>query len=178
MRYEVKFLLVSRDSRHTKWGGRESPQKARWRYTVGMEIRVSAHSVYRTEYHVVIVTKYRHRALNPAKFRTVAEEAIRNTTGRIVGVELVELNVQPEHVHMVVIIPPKYAVSKVVEIVKSRSAKVVRKEIEWLDKLYYDTGSLWSIGYFVSTVGIDETTIRKYVKYQQKQDSGQTKFQW
>lgn len=126
----------------------------------------------------MLVTKYRYRALNPAKFKSVTEQAIRNTAERIEGVELVELNIQPEHVHMVVIIPPKYAVAKVVEIVKSRSAKVVRKEIEWLDKLYYDTPSLWSVGYFVSTVGIDEKTIRNYVKYQQKQDSGQTKFEW
>jgi len=69
-------------------------------------------------------------------------------------------------------------VSKVVEIVKSQSAKTVRKEIEWLDKLYYNTQSLWTTGYFVSTVGIDEEFIKQYVKYQQKQDSGQVKLEF
>ncbi len=143
-----------------------------------MEVRLSAHSAYRTEYHVVWVTKYRHRALNPAKFRQSAEHWIKDIVSKILGAELVELNIQPEHVHMVVIIPPKYAVSKVVEIVKSRSAKEIRKEIEWLDKLYYDTPSLWTVGFFVSTVGIDETMIKKYVKYQQEQDSGQAKLEF
>src|SRR3989344_5293943 len=122
-----------------------------------MEVRLSAHSAYRTEYHIVFVTKYRHRALNPAKFRSVTEQALRDTIDRIVSVELIELNVQPEHVHLMIIIPPKYEVAKVVEIIKSRSAKVVRKEIQWLDKLYYNTPSLWTVGYFVSTVGINET---------------------
>jgi len=102
---------------------------------------------------------------------------VRDIAGRIVGVEIEELNAQPEHVHMVAIIPPKYAVSKVVEIIKSQSAKVMRKEFTWLDKPYYDTPSFWSVGFFVSTIGLDEDMIKHYVKYQQKQDSGQTKFE-
>lgn len=106
-------------------------------------------------------------------FRKEAETAIRDIASRIVGVEVVELNVQPEHVHVVMVIPPRYAPAKVVEILKSQSAKVVRSKIQWLDKLYYDTGSLWSVGYFIATVGIDEALIRRYVKYQQKQDSEQ-----
>ena len=143
-----------------------------------MEVRFSGHSVYRTEYHVVWVTKYRHRALNPAKFRQSAEHWVREAVKHLLGVELVELNIQPEHIHMVVIIPPRYSVAKVVEIIKSRSAKEIRKEIEWLDKLYYDTPSLWSVGYFVSTIGLDEETIKRYVRYQQKQDSGQAKLEF
>lgn len=142
-----------------------------------MEIRLAAHSAYRTEYHIVFVTKYRYRALNPAKFRQSAEHWIKEICLRITGVEVIELNVQPEHVHLVAIIPPKYSVAKVVEIIKSRSAKEVRKEIEWLDKLYYDTSSLWTVGFFVSTVGINEEMIKKYVRYQQKQDSGQAKLE-
>lgn len=140
-----------------------------------MEVRLSAHSAYRTEYHVVFVTKYRHRALNPAKFRSITEQTIRDIVEKIDAVELVEINVQPEHVHLVIIIPPKYAVAKVVEIIKSSSAKVIRKELSWLTKLYYGTPSLWTVGYFVSTIGINETIIQNYVKYQDKQDSVQAK---
>lgn len=143
-----------------------------------MEVRYSGHSVYRTQYHVVFVTKYRHRALNPALFRDTAHKAIEEIAGRIAGVEINELNVQPEHVHMVMIIPPKYAVAKVIEIIKSRSAKVVREKIQWLEKLYYDTPSLWSVGYFASTVGVNEEMIKRYVRYQQKQDSGQAKLEF
>ena len=143
-----------------------------------MKFRLSSHSVYRTQYHIVFVTKYRHRALNPAKFRIETEKAIKEIIGKIVGVELIEINIQSDHVHMVVVIPPKYSVAKVVEIIKSRSTKLIREKIEWLDKLYYDTPSLWSTGYFVSSVGIDEETIRRYVRYQQSQDSGQAKLEF
>jgi putative transposase len=110
-------------------------------------------------------------------FRNEVETTLRDVAGRIVGVEIVELNVQPEHVHILMVIPPKYAPAKVVEILKSRSAKVIRSKITWLDKLYYDTTSLWTVGYFISTIGIDEEFIKKYVRYQQKQDSGQAKLE-
>ena len=142
-----------------------------------MDIRLLAHTAYRCQYHIVFVTKYRHRALNPAKFRSVAERAIRSTMENINAVEMVEINIQPEHVHLVLIIPPKYSVSKVVEIIKSRNAKIIRKEIQWLEKLYDTTNSMWTVGYFVSTVGIDEGVVRRYVKYQQEQDSGQAELE-
>ena len=142
-----------------------------------MNVRVSAHATYRTEYHIVWVTKYRYHVLKPAYFKDRVETTLKDVARRIVGVEIIELNAQPEHVHLVVVIPPRYAVSKVVEILKSQSAKVLRKEIEWLDKPYYDTPSLWSVGYFVSTVGLNETMIKQYVRYQEKQDSGQAELE-
>ena len=142
-----------------------------------MEARYSGHSVYRTEYHIVWVTKYQRKALSPG-FAKYSDGVLRAIVKRIEAVEIVELNVQPEHVHIVLIIPPKYAVSKVVEILKSRSAKVVREKFDWLDKVYFGTKSLWSVGYFVSTIGLDEQMIRRYVKYQQNQDSGQAKLEF
>lgn len=145
------------------------------RYNRDMQMRLSGHSVYRTQYHIVIVTKYRRRALNPVKFRQVADYHIREIAGSIEGVEVEELNIQPDHVHMMIIIPPRYSVSKVVEIIKSQSTRRIRKEIPWLDKVYYRTHALWTVGYFVSTVGIDEEIIRRYVKYQTERDSGQAK---
>jgi len=78
---------------------------------------------------------------------------------------------------MIIIIPPKYSVSKIVEIIKSQSTRKIRAEIPWLDKVYYSTRALWTVGYFVSTVGIDEEIIRRYVKYQTEQDSGQAKLE-
>jgi len=147
------------------------------RYNAGMEARYSGHSVYRTEYHIIWVTKYRRKALSPG-FAKYTDLVLREIVKRIEAVEVVELNVQPEHVHTVLIIPPKYAVSKVVEILKSQSTKVVRKKFDWLDKVYYGTKSLWSVGYFVSTIGLDEQMIRRYVKYQQNQDSGQAKLEF
>ena len=142
-----------------------------------MEVRFSGHSAYRTQYHIVFVTKYRRRALNPVKFRQVADHHIRAIAGEIDGMEIEELNIQPDHVHIMAIIPPRYAVSKVVEIIKSQSTRKIREEIPWLDKIYYGTSALWTVGYFVSTVGIDEEVIRRYVRYQTEQDSGQAKLE-
>ena len=141
-----------------------------------MEVRYSSHSVYKTQYHIVFITKFRREVLNPG-FGKYAEEAIRRAVEKIEGVEIEELNVQKEHVHAVMIIPPKYAISNVIRKVKSDSAKKVRKKFEWMDKVYWGTRSLWGKGYFVSTIGLNEEQIKKYVKYQQRQDSGQTKFE-
>ena len=122
-------------------------------------------------------TKFRRKVLNPG-FGRYVEKVIGQTIEVMEGVELVEINAQLDHVHMVVVIPPRYAVAKVVETIKSRSAKRMRKKFEWLDKVYWGTRSLWSKGYFVSTVGINESIIRQYVKFQKKQDSGQQKLRF
>lgn len=142
-----------------------------------MEFHYSGHSIYYTVYHIVWVTKFRRKALSPG-FRKYTDKVIKEIVDRIESVNIKELNVQSDHVHLVAVIPPKYAVAKIVEIIKSRSAKIIRKRFTWLDNLYYLTTSLWSVGYFVSTVGINEEVIKRYVKYQQNQDSGQAKLEF
>lgn len=115
--------------------------------------------------------------LNPG-FAKYTEKVVRELADKIEGVEIGELNIQVDHVHILILIPPKYAVAKVVEILKSNSTKLVRKKFPWFDKPYFNTSSLWSTGYFVSTVGINEEAIRRYVKYQQNLDSGQAKLEF
>ena len=89
------------------------------------------------------------------------------------GVEVVEQNIQVDHVHTVMIIPPKYAVCDVIRCLKSRSARNLRHRFPWLERVYWKEKVVWSPGYFVSTVGLNEEQIIKYVRYQQQQDSGQ-----
>ena len=91
------------------------------------------------------------------------------------GCEIIEMNIQLEHVHMLMVIPPKYAVSEVIGEIKQYTANQVRKKFAWLDRVYWKETVLWSPGYYVSTVGLDEEQITKYVKWQGKQDSGQAK---
>ena len=95
----------------------------------------------------------------------------------IPGCEIVEMNIQPEHIHMVAIIPPKYAVSEVVGRIKGKTASRLRKKFWWLRKRYQRENVVWSPGYFVSTVGIDEEKILNYVRWQEHQDSGQAKLE-
>ena len=93
------------------------------------------------------------------------------------GVEIVEKNIQVDHIHLVMIIPPKYAVSDVVGRIKQHTASALRKKFSFLQKVYWREQVVWSQGFFVSSVGIDEEQILKYVKWQQSQDSGQAKLE-
>jgi len=89
------------------------------------------------------------------------------------GCEIVEYNMQVDHIHMVMIIPPKYAVSEVIGKIKCWTASQLRKKFSWLAKVYWKENIVWSPGHFVATVGLDERTIISYVKWQERQDSGQ-----
>jgi len=138
--------------------------------------RVSNHSVYRTEYHIVWIPKYRRRILNPG----VAEYLRRlfpKVLRQMPGCEIVEQNIQVDHIHTVMIIPPRYAVSEVVGKLKCQTASGLREKFPWLGKVYWKENIVWSPGYFVSTVGVDEARIIKYVKWQQQQDSGRAQLE-
>jgi len=78
---------------------------------------------------------------------------------------------------MVMIIPPKYKVSEVISRIKAQTASRLRKKVFWLSKVYWKENIVWSPGYFVSTIGLDEKSILEYVKFQQTQDLGQAKLE-
>ena len=94
------------------------------------------------------------------------------------GCEVVQQNIQVDHIHMVMVIPPKYAVSAVIGQIKQWTASELRKKFPFLHKVYWKEAVVWSPGYFVSTVGVDEDTVIAYVKWQQRQDSGQAKLEF
>ena len=91
------------------------------------------------------------------------------------GVEILEKNMQVDHIHAIMMIPPKYAVSDVIGRIKGRSASMLRKKFAWLGKVYWKERIVWSPGYFVSTIGLNEKQIMRYVRWQGHQDSGQAK---
>ena len=141
-----------------------------------MEARRSGHGVYRTEYHIVWIPKYRRRILNPG-----AKEYLRKLFPKVLrtmpGCEIVEMNIQIDHIHLLMIIPPKYAVSEVVGEIKQYTAGRLREKFAWLEKVYWKERVVWSPGYFVSTVGLDEKSVTEYVRWQGHQDSGQAKLE-
>jgi len=144
---------------------------------VRVDIRFSGHSAYRTEYHIVWIPKYRRRILNPGVqgyLRRLFPKVMRS----LPGCEIVEYSMQVDHIHMIMIIPPKYSVSEVVGRVKGMTASRLRKKFSWLGKVYWKENVVWSPGYFVSTVGIDEDKILKYLTWQQTQDLGQAKLEF
>ena len=91
------------------------------------------------------------------------------------GCEVIEYNIQVDHIHMVIVIPPRYAVSDVIKRLKGVTARRLREKMDWLKKVYWKEGVVWSPGYFVSTIGLNEKVIIEYVKWQERQDSGQAK---
>jgi len=137
-----------------------------------MEYVKTAHSVYYLKYHVVWVCKYRRRILNPGVcgyIRKLLPKLLRSMP----GVEVESIGFDTDHLHMVMSIAPRHSVSAVVGQLKSQSASRLRKAFPWLSKVYWNENIVWSPGYFVSSVGVDEETIREYVKHQGLQDSGQ-----
>ena len=139
-----------------------------------METRFSGHGAYRTEYHVVWIPKYRRRILNPGVSGYISK-LFPKILREMPGVEILETNIQRDHIHAIMIIPPKYAVSEVIGRIKGRSASMLRKKFAWLGKVYWKENIVWSPGYFVSTIGIGEKQIMRYVQWQGHQDSGQAK---
>lgn len=137
-----------------------------------MEVRISAHCAYRLQYHVVWVCKYRRRILKPG-VREYLNKVLIGLLRSQPGVEIETIGFDGDHLHMVMIIPPKYSISDVMGRLKSQSSSRMRKKFDWLAKVYWADNIVWSPGYFVSSVGVDEKTIKRYVEYQGRQDSGQ-----
>ena len=137
-----------------------------------MEYVKTAHSIYYLRYHVVWVCKYRRRILNPGMcgyIRKLMPKLLRSMP----GVTVKSIGFDKDHVHMVMSIPPKYSISSVMGKLKSQSASRLRKAFPWLTKVYWNEDIVWSPGYFVSSVGVDEETVKQYVEHQGRQDSGQ-----
>ena len=130
--------------------------------------RKLAHSIYECKYHVVFCPKYRYRILTDEVGKYV-EQLIYQLCEQKADVEIVELNVQPDHVHLILWIPPKYAVSSVIGYLKGKIAIKVFARYTQIGKQYWGR-HFWSRGYCVSTVGIDEEQIREYVRWQEKQE--------
>ena len=88
-------------------------------------------------------------------------------------IEVIKVNVQEDHVHMVIVIPPRIAVAHAIQFVKARSAKELKEKFPFLQKTYSRKNGIWSRGYCVSCIGMDEKEILAYVEHQEKEDKGQ-----
>ena len=137
-----------------------------------MKYTKSGHGIYRLQYHIVWVCKYRRRILKPGVCAYL-KKVLQGLLQSMPGVKLETIGFDQDHLHMVMFIPPKYAISAVMAKLKSQSASILRRKFQWLAKVYWKENIIWSPGYFVSSVGIDEATIKHYVEYQGRQDSGQ-----
>jgi putative transposase len=130
--------------------------------------RKLSHVVYKCDYHIVWTPKYRYRILF-GEVKSFVEKDIQMLC-EWKGIEIIEMNVQIDHVHIVCSIPPKVSVSALMGTLKGKLAIKLFKSYPKLKEKPYWGNHFWSRGYFVTTVGIDEEIIRRYVKYQEGED--------
>ena len=142
-----------------------------------MRLRKAAHTVYRTQYHLVWVTRYRRKVLVPGVQRYLHVKLYEVCKWRP-DWEFIAIGMEVDHVHLHMVIPPKYAISQAVDTLKANPSRAVSEKVAFLHKVYWDGEGIWSTGYFVSTVGIDEAIIRRYVARQGQEDAGQAQLEW
>ena len=131
------------------------------------DIKSLAHSVWECKYHIIWIPKCRKKILYGQVVKYLGEifhELAKQRESRIV-----EGHLCPDHVHMLIEIPPKYSVAQVVGYIKGKSAIAIARNYMGRQK-NFSGQSFWARGYYVSTVGRDEEMIKKYIQEQEAED--------
>ena len=127
-----------------------------------------SHVIYKCDYHIVWVPKYRFRVLT-GEIKRLVEEDLRMLC-EWKECDIQELSIQSDHIHVVLSIPPKVSVSTLMGTLKGKLAIKLFKTYPHMKQKPYWGNHFWARGYFVSTVGIDEDMIKRYVRYQEKEE--------
>ncbi len=127
-----------------------------------------SHSVWYCKYHIIFCPKYRYHVL-----QNKAEVTVRNELYKLCSqkhqIQIIEINIQSDHIHLVISIPPKYSISEIMGWLKGKTAIKLFQNQKELTKQYWGR-HIWARGYCVSTIGLDEQQIRKYVKWSQDRE--------
>ena len=126
-----------------------------------------SHTKWLCKYHIVFTPKYRRKIIFNQYRESLIEFFKRLCSYK--GVEIIEGHMMPDHVHLLVSIPPKIAVSTFVGYLKGKSALMMFDKHANL-KYKFGNRHFWAEGYYVSTVGLNEATIKKYIEEQEKHD--------
>ncbi len=137
-----------------------------------MKLRKQSHCVYQCEYHLVLATKYRRKIFNDGIFGYMLER-LKEVKEHYPEIEILEIEHDKDHVHILISIPPKMSVGKVVGILKANTSRRLKEKFPFLKEVYWGVDGIWSDGYFVSTIGINEKIIQRYIQLQGEEDSGQ-----
>ncbi|MFZ3068954.1 MAG: IS200/IS605 family transposase [Microgenomates group bacterium] len=141
-----------------------------------MEARSLNHSVYYHQYHVVWGTKYRRQYLQEY-VKKAFEIYVKRVISKYPTIQLIKVNTDIDHVHLQLSIPPNMAVSRVVQKVKQETSKLLKKRFKFIREIYPFEG-IWSVGYFSSTIGLNEETVTRYIDSQGKRDKGRQYKLW
>lgn len=137
-----------------------------------MRIMHLNHSTYKLQYHIVWGTKYRFRWLKDY-VRTELRRSFQETIRKYPELHLFETNTDEDHVHIQIEIPPNIAISDAVQKLKGASSLYLRKKYKFIRDMYLGKDGIWSVGYFVSSIGLNEDQIKQYIQHQGKKEKPQ-----
>ena len=126
-----------------------------------------AHTAWLCKYHIAFIPKYRRKIIYN-QYRKDLQEIIKSLC-KYKGIEIIEGHMMPDHVHLLLAIPPKYSVSSFMGYLKGKSALMIFDKHANL-KYKFGNRHFWAEGYYVSTVGLNEATIAKYIREQESRD--------
>ena len=129
--------------------------------------RSLAHTRWMCKYHIVFTPKYRRKIIYNKLRRDIVQ--IIKDLCKWKGIEIIEGKAMPDHIHILVKIPPKMSISNFMGYLKGKSAMMIFARHGNL-KYKFGNNNFWSTGYYVSTVGLNEATIAKYIREQEKAD--------
>lgn len=129
------------------------------------------HCTYHCDYHIVWIPKYRGKVMADTYIKQELMRLFKSIC-KWKGFVIRAWHIGDEHIHLVISIPPKYSISYAIGVLKGKSSAWIKKKTKKLPK-----GTLWARGYFVSTVGLDEAMVRKYVENQQYHQIDQPKLE-
>lgn len=140
---------------------------------VNMRIQHLSHSTYQHQYHIVWGTKGRRKFLKPY-VKTALRASLYDTVEKYPTLHILAINTDQDHVHLQIEIPPNIAVSDAVQHLKANASVHLRRTFTFIRNMYLDKDGIWGVGYFSSTIGLNEAQIRKYIEWQGKKDTPQT----
>ncbi len=132
-----------------------------------MDEQSLAHTMWECKYHIVFAPKYRRRVIYGKLKRDISQMLVELCKRK--GVQIIEAEACPDHIHMLVTIPPKYSVAQIMGYLKGKSSLIIFDRHANL-KYKYGNRHFWSRGYYVSTIGKNEKKIREYIANQLKED--------
>ncbi len=138
-----------------------------------MRIQNLNHSTYQHQYHVVWGTKYRRKWLKDY-VKNELITSVYNTIKKYPTLFVLAINTDEDHVHLQMEVPPNIAVSDAVQRLKADSSKHLRGKFKFIKNIYLEKDGIWSVGYFSSTVGLNEDQVRRYIEWQSKKEKPQT----
>ena len=138
-----------------------------------MRVQSLNHSTYELQYHIVWGTRYRRKWLKDY-VQVELWKSLRSTVKKYPTLHIIEMNTDQDHVHLQIEIPPNITIADAVCAIKSSSSLHLRKKFKFIDKIYLEKDGIWSVGYFVSSIGLNEERIRKYIQHQGEQEKPQT----